>query len=58
LALVAAISVAAMLTYQLIERPARKALRAIAARRKTREGDESRNCFSPERRLQHSEAIV
>ena len=58
LALVAAIPVAAMVTYHLVERPARKALRAIAARPKTRENSELPSGVSPERGLQHSETIV
>lgn len=58
LALVAAIPVTAALTYHLVERPARKALRGLAARRKTRENSESPSGVSPERGLQHSETIV
>jgi peptidoglycan/LPS O-acetylase OafA/YrhL len=58
LALVAAIPVAAMLTYHLVERPARKALRGLADRRAARAGAANARTDSPERVLQPSETIV
>ena len=58
LALVAAIPVAAMLTYHLVERPARKALRGFADRRAARATATKAHTDSPERVLQPSETIV
>ena len=58
LALVAAIPVAAMITYHLVERPARKALRGIADRRTARAAATKARTDSPERVLQPSETIV
>lgn len=58
LALVAAIPVAAMITYHLVERPARKALRGIADRRAARSAAAKARTNSPERVLQPSETIV
>ncbi|MDP1777735.1 MAG: acyltransferase [Brevundimonas sp.] len=58
LALVAVIPVAAMLTYHLVERPARKALRGFADRRAARAGAAKSRTDSPERVLQPSETIV
>ena len=58
LALVAAIPVAAMATYHLVERPARKALRGLADRRATRAAATKARTDSPDRGLQPSETIV
>jgi peptidoglycan/LPS O-acetylase OafA/YrhL len=58
LALVAAIPVAAMLTYHLVERPARKAMRGFADRRAARAAAAKARTDSPERGLQPSETIV
>jgi len=58
LALVAAIPVAAMLTYHLVERPARKAMRGFADRRAARAAATKARTDSPERGLQPSETIV
>ncbi|HZV85087.1 MAG TPA: acyltransferase [Brevundimonas sp.] len=58
LALVAAIPAAAMLTYHLVERPCRKALRGFAERRKNRSRAKAPHADSPERVLQPSETIV
>ncbi len=58
LALVAAIPVAAMLTYHLVERPARKALRGMADRRAARSAAAKARMHSPDRVLQPSETIV
>ncbi len=58
LALVAAIPVAAMITYHLVERPARKALRGFADRRAARAAAAKARTDSPERVLQPSETIV
>ena len=58
LALLAAIPVAAMLTYHLVERPARKALRGMAERREARAAAARAQANSPERVLQPSETIV
>ena len=58
LALVAAIPVAAMLTYHLVERPCRKALRGFAERRQNRSRAKATQASSPERVLQPSETIV
>lgn len=58
LALVAAIPVAAMLTYHLVERPARKALRGTSDRRADRAAAAKARTDSPERGLQPSETIV
>ena len=58
LALVAAIPVAAMITYHLVERPARKALRGFADRRMARVAAAKARTDSPERVLQPSETIV
>ena len=58
LALVAAIPVAAMVTYHLVERPARKALRGMADRRAARSAATKARTDSPERGLQPSETTV
>jgi peptidoglycan/LPS O-acetylase OafA/YrhL len=58
LAVVAAIPVAAMLTYHLVERPARKALRGLAARNGSAETATKAHAESPERVLQPSKTIV
>ena len=58
LALVAAIPVAAMLTYHLVERPARKAMRGFADRRAAKVAATKARTDSPERGLQPSETIV
>lgn len=58
LALVAAIPVAAMVTYHLVERPARKALRGIADRRAARAAATKARTDSPDGGLQPSETIV
>jgi peptidoglycan/LPS O-acetylase OafA/YrhL len=58
LALVAAIPLAAMATYHLIEHPARKALRGVASRRAGRSTATKTRTESPERVLQPSETIV
>ena len=58
LALVAAIPVAAMLTYHLVERPARKALRGLSDRRAERSAAAKARMDSPNRVLQPSETIV
>lgn len=58
LAVVAAIPVAAMATYHLVERPARKALRGFADRRRARSSAAKARTDSPERVLQPSETIV
>lgn len=58
LALVAAIPATAMLTYHLVERPARNALRGLAARRAERAHAAKARTNSPERVLQPSETIV
>ena len=58
LALVMAIPVVAMLTYHLVERPARKALRGFADRRAVRAAATKARTDSPERVLQPSETIV
>ena len=58
LALVAAIPVAAMVTYHLVERPARKALRGFADRRAARAAATKARTDSPDRGLQPSETIV
>lgn len=58
LALVAAIPVAAMATYHLVERPARKALRGVADRRAARAAATKARTDSPDRGLQPSETIV
>jgi len=58
LALVAAIPVAAMVTYHLVERPARKALRGMADRRAAGPAATKARTDSPERGLQPSETIV
>jgi peptidoglycan/LPS O-acetylase OafA/YrhL len=58
LALVSAIPVAAMATYHLVERPARKALRGLADRRATRAAATKARTDSPDRGLQPSETIV
>ena len=58
LALVAAIPVAAMITYHLVERPARKALRGFADRRATRATATKTRMHSPERVVQPSKTIV
>ncbi len=54
LALVAAIPVAAMVTYHLVERPARKALRGFADRRAARAAATKARTDSPDRGLQPS----
>jgi peptidoglycan/LPS O-acetylase OafA/YrhL len=58
LALVAAIPVVAMLTYHLVERPARKAMRGFADRRAAQAAAAKARTDSPERGLQPSETIV
>ena len=58
LALVAAIPVAAMITYHLVERPARKALRGVADHRAEKKSAAKAHTDSPERVLQPSETIV
>lgn len=58
LVLVAAIPMAAMLTYHLVERPARKALRGLAERRAARAAATKARTDSPDGRLQPSETIV
>ena len=58
LALVATIPVAAMVTYHLVERPARKALRGFADRRAARAAATKARTDSPDRGLQPSETIV
>ena len=58
LAIVAAIPVAAMATYHLVERPARKALRGLAERRHAASRGDGPKDDSPERVLQPSETIV
>jgi len=58
LALLGAIPVTAMLTYHLVERPARKALRGIGDRREARRAATNPRTDSPERVLQPSETIV
>jgi len=58
LAILAAIPVTAMLTYHLVERPARTALRGLADRRAAREAAAKARTNSPERVLQPSETIV
>ncbi len=58
LGIVAAIPVAAMATYHLVERPARKALRALAARNGSGQEGASAHGDSPERVLQPSKTIV
>jgi peptidoglycan/LPS O-acetylase OafA/YrhL len=58
LALLTAIPVTAMLTYHLVERPARKALRGMADRREARLAATNARTDSPERVLQPSETIV
>lgn len=58
LGIVAAIPVAAMATYHLVERPCRKALRGLADRRRVRSTATKPHTDSPERVLQPSETIV
>lgn len=58
LAVVAAIPVTAMVTYHLVERPARKALRGLVDRRAERSAAAKARTNSPERVLQPSETIV
>lgn len=58
LAVLAAIPVAAALTYHLVERPARKALRGLEARNGSAGGEVAPQANSPERVLQPSETIV
>lgn len=58
LVLVAAIPLTAMVTYHLVERPCRKALREVADRRATREAATKARMGSPDRVLQPSETIV
>lgn len=58
LAVLAAIPVAAALTYHLVERPARKALRGLAARKAPDSTGAAAAANSPERVLQPSETIV
>lgn len=58
LALLGAIPVTAMLTYHLVERPARKALRGVADRRESRRAAANPRTDSPKRVLQPSETIV
>ena len=58
LAVLAAIPVAAALTYHLVERPARKALRGMAERNGSARPEGDAGPISPERVLQPSETIV
>lgn len=58
LAVLALIPVAAAATYHLVERPARRALRGLAARNGSASGAADRAGNSPERVLQPSETIV
>jgi peptidoglycan/LPS O-acetylase OafA/YrhL len=58
LAVVAAIPVAAMASYHLVERPCRKALRGIADRRRARLAATKPHTDSPERVLQPTKTIV
>ncbi len=58
LAVLAAIPVAAAATYHLVERPARKALRGLAARNGSASDAAGAQANSPERVLQPSETIV
>ena len=58
LAVLAAIPVAAAATYHLVERPARKALRGLAARNGRASGEDAPQANSPERVLQPSKTIV
>lgn len=58
LVVVAAIPVAAMATYHLVERPARKALRGMADRRRARRSATKPHMDSPERVLQPGKTIV
>lgn len=58
LGVLALIPVAAALTYHLVERPARKALRGLATRYGSGQGAASAQANSPERVLQPSETIV
>lgn len=58
LGILAAIPVAAMATYHLVERPARKALRGFAARRRPGQAGAPVPADSPERVLQPSKTIV
>ncbi|GAA0639885.1 acyltransferase family protein [Brevundimonas lenta] len=58
LAIVAAIPVAAVMTYHLVERPARKALRSLATRNGSGQPSISSGPDSPERVLQPSKTIV
>lgn len=58
LAVVAAIPVAAVMTYHLVERPARKALRGLAARNGSAGPATKAHGESPERVLQPSKTIV
>ena len=58
LAVLALIPVAAALTYHLVERPARKALRGVATRYGSGQGGTTVRANSPERVLQPSKTIV
>jgi peptidoglycan/LPS O-acetylase OafA/YrhL len=58
LAIMAAIPVAAAATYHLVERPARKALRGLSARRDSGQEGSAVLADSPERVLQPSKTIV
>jgi peptidoglycan/LPS O-acetylase OafA/YrhL len=58
LAVVALIPVVAALTYHLVERPARKALRLFATRYGSGQASSSGEAGSPERVLQPSKTIV
>ncbi|SFS32191.1 acyltransferase family protein [Brevundimonas viscosa] len=58
LGILAAIPVAAMATYHLVERPARKALRGFAARKRPGQAGAPATADSPERVLQPSKTIV
>ena len=58
LAILAAIPVAAMATYHLVERPARKALRGLATRNGSGQEGATADADSPERVLQPSKTIV
>ena len=58
LAVIAAVPVAAMATYHLVERPARKALRGFANRDGSGQGAAKARTESPERVLQPEKTIV
>tara|TARA_R110000782_G_scaffold201000_1_gene289771 strand:- start:561 stop:1712 length:1152 start_codon:yes stop_codon:yes gene_type:complete len=58
LVVVALLPVVAALSYHVVERPARTALRGMAERRRARQADTADRVNSPERVLQPSETIV